>query len=76
MSEPEARPWRPRFGLGFLLLVTFVCSVMATAGYYLAQSLRTGGDMRLPFIIFTVASPLLLLVAVSLLQALFSWLRR
>ena len=64
-------PWVPRFGLVSMLLVTFVFSVMGTAGYYLVRAIETGRTGQLGFILFTLASPLLLLVAVSLIWHLF-----
>lgn len=64
-TDPQ-RPWVPRFGIGSMLLVTFVFSVMGAAGYYLVRALESGRTGQLGFILFTLASPLLLLVAVSL----------
>ena len=79
MNEPhkstDPGTWQPRFTVGLLLLVTFVFSVMGAAGYYFVQSIE-GGDFRLGFILFTVASPLLLLVVVSCARAVFEWSQR
>ena len=64
-SARAVRPWQPRFGiLGMLLLMLVVCA-MATAGYYFVQTVQGGRQDQLAFILFTVASPLLLLVMVS-----------
>lgn len=46
-----------------------VASVMAAGGNYLVQMLRGGRSQQLAFVLFTVASPLLLLVVVSLIVA-------
>lgn len=69
-SDPQP-PWVPRFGLGSMLLVTFVFSVMGAAGYYLVRALESGRTGQLGFILFTLASPLLLLVVLSLAWQLF-----
>ncbi len=61
------RPWQPKFGMAGLLMVMFVCSVMAAGGYYFVQYLRGGRESQLAFILFTLASPMLLMVMVSLL---------
>ena len=61
-------PWRPRFGIGTLMLVTVVCSVTAAAGSYLARSLQTGSSSaKLTFILFTLVAPVALLLVVSVL---------
>jgi len=74
MSEPGEkldvpRPWQPKFGMAGLLMVMFVCSVMATGGYYFMQYLRGGRESQLAFILFTLASPMVLLVMVSVMRA-------
>ena len=70
-DPPPAGPrqWQPRFGLGSLLLVTFVFSVMGAGGYYFVQATQGGRGAQFGFILFTLASPLLLAVVVSLLLA-------
>lgn len=69
---PEVpRPWQPRFTIATLMLVMVVCSVMAAAGSYLMRSLQRGTHgSQLTFVLFTVASPVLLLVIVSALWKL------
>ncbi len=62
--------WQPRFGLGSLLLVTSVFSVMGAAGYYLVRALQQGRTAQLGFILFTIVVPPLLLVIVSLAVAI------
>ena len=74
-SEPStpstpARPWQPRFGILGLLLLMLVVSVMAAGGYYFVQTLRGSRSYQLAFILFTIASPLLLLVVVSVAVAI------
>jgi Na+/melibiose symporter-like transporter len=65
-----ARPWQPRFGILGMLLLMLVTSVMATGGYYFVRTLRGDRNYQLVFILFTVASPLLLLVVVSIAVAI------
>ena len=76
--RPEVpRPWQPRFTIGTLLLVMVVFSVMAAAGSYLMRSLQQGTHRsQLIFVLFTVASPVLLVVIVSLLWKLTAWFSR
>ena len=71
------RPWRPRYGIGGLLLAMLVFSVMAAAGSYMVRSLREEGrSAHLAFILFTLASPMLLLVVVSVVRQIIAWLNR
>jgi hypothetical protein len=63
------RAWQPRFGIRSMLLVMIVVSVMGTGGYYLMMSLRGGRSFQLAFILFTLAAPLLVMVAVSIFRA-------
>ena len=70
------RPWQPRFGLGALLLVILVFSVMAAAGFYFMQFLRGGSGFRLTFVLFTMATPLLLVTVIGLGRSLYDWIGR
>ena len=56
-----------------LLMMMFVFSVMAAAGYYFVQYLRSGRQFQLAFILFTLASPMLLMVLISLMRAFYRW---
>lgn len=69
------RPWQPRFGIGTMLLVMLLVSVVAAGAGYLVQALRGGRQFQLAFILFTIAGPLLLAVLVSLVRAAFDRLR-
>ena len=76
-SKPEVPRRRMQFGVGSLLLVTVVCSVMAAAGYYFVRSLqKSGGANRLIFILFTLVAPIVLVIVVSLLRQVAVWLGR
>ena len=73
------RPWQPRFGMGTMLLLMLVVSVMGAAASYFVRYLRAmegGRESQLAFILFTLAAPLVLVVIVSLLHALFRRRRR
>ena len=75
-AKPSRRPNRPspslvpRFTLTGLLLVMFVCCCIASGGYYLARSLRDFENSRLAFTLFTLASPVVVMVVVSFLYHL------
>jgi hypothetical protein len=50
---------------------------MAAAGSYLVRSLGQAGRFpHLVFILFTLSAPMLLMVAISILRQIFSWLDR
>jgi hypothetical protein len=70
-------PWRPRYGIGALLMVMLVFSVTGAAGYYLVQSLgEKDRSAHLTFILFTLAAPILLMVVVSVIRRIVVWLNR
>jgi hypothetical protein len=54
-----------------VLLLVLVVGVMAAGGNYLVQALRGGRPFQLVFILFTLAAPLLVMVIVSVLVAVF-----
>jgi hypothetical protein len=61
--------WQPRFSINTMLMVTFVFSVMATAGSYLVRSLSQGGrPAHLVFIMFTLSAPTLMMIVVSVVR--------
>ena len=75
MPPPRRNPkvpaaWQPRFGIRGMLLTMIVVSVMGTGGYYLMMSFQGGRAFQLAFILFTIAAPLLVMVAVSIIRAL------
>ena len=71
----DQRRLRPRFSLGILMVVMFVFALMAAPGYYLVRGMDHG-EMKAAFIILTLSSPVLLLVAVSIAHRLMSWWNR
>ena len=77
LSNPEPRRRRPQFSLGGLLMLMLVCSVTAAAGSYLVRSLqRPAGSSRLVFVLFTLVSPVVLMIAVHLILQATRWLNR
>ncbi len=75
MFNPQrSGPWQPKFGLAAMMLATLVVCVMGAASYYLvrAQIFGTGG--RALFVVFVVAAPVVLVVALSLSRWLLQWI--
>lgn len=60
------RPWQPRFRTPFMLLIMLTMSIMAASGFYLNQALQGGIDSKMMFIMFTLTSPVISVVALSL----------
>jgi hypothetical protein len=57
-----------------MMLVMLVFCVMAAAAYYFVRALRGERTFQVLFILFTVTAPLLLVVVISSVRAL--WLNR
>jgi Na+/melibiose symporter-like transporter len=70
------RPWQPRYGLGGLLLVMLIASVMATAGFYFVRGMQGQREYQAAFILVTLIAPVLLVVIVSGLRAVLGGRRR
>lgn len=70
------RPWQPRFRTTFMLLVMLTMSIMAASGYYLNQALNGGIDSRMMFIMFTLTSPVISVVVLSIGYTLFRLITR
>lgn len=71
------RPWQPRFGIGAMLLVMIVVCGMAAAGSYLARALKNDDhSAQLVFILFTLAAPMFLMVAINLIRVLSKWFEK
>ena len=72
-------PWQPRFGIGMMLLIMLIASVMASGGFYAVRYFNTRGlgnerAWQMAFILLTVAAPVVLLVIVSLAHKVIAWL--
>ena len=79
MSDPSQQssgmpPWLPRFGLAEMMLTMLIFCVMGAAGSYLMQ-VREGSG-RAIFVIFTLASPIALVLILSTYKGLRRWLQR
>ncbi len=70
------KPWQPRFGLAGLMMVMLVLAVVAAAASYMVRAQEGGQSLKLAFILFTLAAPVLLMVAVSLLRQVVVWISR
>ncbi len=66
-------PWQPRFGIFGLFLVTLVFCVMAASGYYLVQAQDATHTVRLKFVLFVCACPIILVAVVSLIRRAVLW---
>ena len=69
--QESPRPWQPRFGIGTMLLIMLIVSVVGAAASYFVRAMQGGRSAQLAFILFTIAAPLLLVVVVSIAQSLF-----
>ena len=80
-TPPERRP-RLRFGLSTILVVMLVIAMIATGAGYLVRAASLPADqsrafsMRLEFLLFTLASPVLLMILLSLGRRLLLWMGR
>lgn len=75
-AHQTARPWLPKFGIAEMMLAMMIFCVMAAAGNYLWAAIRSnqGHQGRAVFVIFTLASPVALVLALSGYLALKRWL--
>jgi len=80
---PPKRRASFRFGIGMMLLIMFLASVLAAgAGYAIrsnlhgGQSSGTGVSGYLVFMIFILAGPMLLMVVFNIARHLMIWLNR
>ncbi len=72
-GQPDQMPraWQPRFGIGTMLLIMLIVSVVAAGASYFVKAMQGGRPAQLAFILFTIAGPLLLVVLVSIATSLF-----
>ena len=80
MSEPpmpppdSPKPWLPQFGIAEMMLAMMILCVMAAAGSYL-RSASENDRGRAVFVIFTLASPIALVLVLSAYTTLKRWLQ-
>lgn len=76
-EDIDRQPSRgPSFSLTAMFVVMLVASVMAAAGFYLDRGIETGRQRQFAFMMFILAAPVLLIVVVSSLVKVVSWLNR
>ncbi|MBA2114721.1 hypothetical protein [Bremerella alba] len=68
VHQPQPkRPWRPRFGIGSIMLATFLLSVLFVMGHYMLNDSQQGVlSNRFSFLFVTLAAPMLLLTILSI----------
>lgn len=82
-SPPPPPPARFRFGLATVLVIMLVVAVIATGAGYLVRAARLDAhksdaafSVQLDFLLFTLASPVLVMILLSLGRRLVLWLNR
>jgi hypothetical protein len=76
MAESRWKTWRPRFGIGGLLLLTIVFAVMGAATRQFVLAVQRGSSPRAVFVIFTLAAPMIVVVTIGAIHRLLAWLGR
>lgn len=76
MANNALKSWRPRFGIGGLLLVTIVFAVMGAATRQFVLAVQRGSSPRAVFVIFTLAAPMIVVAAIGSIHRLLGWLGR
>lgn len=69
MNSPSRLPWQPRFTILGMMLTTLVVAVAAAGVGYLVRNSGQGRFGHLLFLLITLASPLVVVIAVSVLRA-------
>ena len=66
----KSHTWQPQFTLSQMLRLMFLIGTGMAGGYYAQRAIRGETDSRLVFVLFSVSSPVFVLVAVSLFHSL------
>lgn len=75
MNDDEPDTYQPpRFGIAEIMMATLIVCVLATAGNYLKDAFKNGQG-RATFAIFTLASPMALVLILSAYLGLKKWIR-
>ena len=74
--QQPAGKQRPQFSILGLCVVMLICSVASSGAYYLVRADGTDASMKLTALLFLLAGPMLLMVAVSLLVAAAKWFNK
>lgn len=80
MTLPRSQPKRttsffPQFGIAEIMMATMIICVMAAAGNYLRTAVKNGQG-RAVFALFTLASPMALVLILGAYQAVKRWVKR
>ena len=67
---PPRRPWQPRFTILGMMLTTLVIAVGAAGVGYLVRNKDEGRFGQLLFLLITLASPLVVVIVVSVAWAI------
>ena len=65
----------PQFGIAEIMMATMIICVMAAAGNYLRTAVKNGQG-RAVFALFTLASPMALVLILGAYQAIKRWVRK
>lgn len=74
-NRPQQRSVLPQFGIAEIMMATMIFCVMAAAGNYLRSAIKNGQG-RAVFAIFTLASPMALVLILSAYQAIKRWVKK
>ena len=70
-------PWLPQFGIAEMMLAMLIFCVMAAAGsYWRSAAMSNKSSGKAVFVIFTLCSPVALVMLMSAYVALKRWLRQ
>lgn len=71
-QQPSEPPPKPQFSILGMFVVMLICSMASAGAYYLVRADGNDPSNKLIALLFLLAGPMLLMVAVSLLLALAS----
>ena len=80
MNSPTQQPKRrtslfPQFGIAEIMMATMIICVMAAAGNYLRSAMENGQG-RAVFALFTLASPMALVLILGAYQGIKRWVKK
>lgn len=70
MNNLPPRPWQPRFSILGMMLTTLVIAVAAAGVGYLVRNSGQGRFGHLLFLLITLASPLVVVIGVSVVRTI------
>ena len=69
-TPPDAPPPKPQFTILGMFVIMLICSLASAGAYYLVRADGKDPSFKLIALIFLLAGPMLMMVAVSVLVAL------